>query len=241
MIRTELGKKTLICDITRKSALYINQLKLNPKSLANQALQYESENNDDSNIFQLVRTFTPFYRINQENQEFIQTINKRKIQKQNDAFYNQIWKTDIAKLSKAESYLQYKDNIRMEKYLTSLKNTKHRKALTRLRLSCHPLMIEKGRHRKPPLERSERKCPFCKSLVESELHFIVTCPKYENERTLLFRACTENSIHFEVLSNESKFIFIMSNEDMNISSALGSYTFNCMKLREVEINLLQPI
>ena len=96
-------------------------------------------------------------------------------------------------------------------------------------------MIEKGRHQKPVLERSERKCPFCESEIEDELHFIISCPKYENERTLLFRACTENSIHFETMSNELKFIFIMSNEDLNVSSKLGSFIFNSMKTREREI------
>ena len=70
-------------------------------------------------------------------------------------------------------------------------------------------MIEKGRHQKPVLERSERKWPFCESGIEDELHFIITCPEYENERILLFTACTENSIHFEIMSNELKFIFII--------------------------------
>ena len=58
----------------------------------------------------------------------------------NFAFYNIIWKTEIAKLSKAESYLLYKGDIRLENYPFKIKNIKHRKALTRLRLSCHPLM-----------------------------------------------------------------------------------------------------
>ena len=41
-------------------------------------------------------------------------------------------------------YLLYKGDIRLENYLFKIKKKiKHRKALTRLRLSCHPLMIEK--------------------------------------------------------------------------------------------------
>ena len=91
-------------------------------------------------------------------------------------------------------------------------------------------MIEKGRHQKPVLERSERKCPFCESEIEDELHFVIKCPEYENERTLLFTACTENSIHSETMSNE--FIFIMSNEDLNVSSKLGSFVSNSMKIQE---------
>ena len=118
-------------------------MKSNLGSLANQALQYESENDDDSNIFQLIRRFTPFYQVNQETQRSIEPVNKYGTQNQNFAFYNLVWKTEIAKLSKAESYLLYKGDIRLENYLFKIKNIKHRKALTRLRLSCHPLMIEK--------------------------------------------------------------------------------------------------
>ena len=93
----------------------------------------------------------------------------------------------------------------------------------------------KGRHQKPVLERSERKCPFCESEIEDELHFIITCSEYENERNLLFTAYTENSIHFEIMSNELKFIFIMSNEDLNVSSKLGSFVSNSMKIGGREI------
>ena len=107
--------------------------------------------------------------------------------------------------------------------------------MTCLRLSCHPLMIEKGRHQKPVLEPSERKCPYCEFEIKDELHFIITCPEYENDMTLLFTACTENSIHFEIMSNEFKFIFIMPNEDLNVSSKLRSFESNSMKIREREI------
>ena len=232
MTRTEMGRKPLICNIIKKSALYIKHVKSNICSFANQALVYESENDDDNNIFQLVRKFTPFH---QGTDESTQPLNKEGVQKQNDAFYKLVWKTEIAKLSKAESYLRYKDDIRIEEYLTKMKNIKHRKALTRLRLSCHPLMIEKGRHQKNPLPRSERTCPFCESDIEDECHFITTCPKYDTERIPLFRAATENSTHFVNMSNELKFIFLFSNEDLNVMSQLGSYIFNCMKKRENEI------
>ena len=37
-------------------------------------------------------------------------------------------------------------------------------------------MIEKGRHLKPKLERSARKCYVCKDEIEDEEHFLITCP-----------------------------------------------------------------
>ena len=232
MTRTEIGRRPLICDIIKKSALYIKHVKSNMDSLAGQALAYENENYDDDNIFHLVRKFTPFH---QGNHEAVQLLTKKGVKKQNDSFYKQVWKTEIAKLSKAESYLQYKNDIRIEEYLTKVKNIKHRKAITRLRLSCHPLMIEKGRHQKIPLQRSERTCQFCDSVIEDECHFITTCPKYDTERIILYMAATENSKHFENMPNETKFIFLFSNEDTNVMSQLGAYIFNCLKKRENEM------
>ena len=176
-------------------------MKSNPESLAGQALAYEWENNDENNLLQLIRKFTQYY---QGPVYPIERLNKRDVRKQNDEFYKQVWKTEIIKLSKAESYVKYKDNINLEDYLVKIKNHKHRKALTRFRLSCHPLMIEKGRHQKPPLPRPERTCHYCPSEIEDELHFITSCPRYDNERIPLYRTAIENSIHFENLSNESK-------------------------------------
>ena len=46
--------------------------------------------------------------------------------------------------------------IYLEKYLILVKNTKRRIALSRLRLSNHNLMIEKGRHLRPQVERNEK-------------------------------------------------------------------------------------
>ena len=43
-----------------------------------------------------------------------------------------MWRTEIAKLTKAESYLLSKSNITFDNYSTEVKNVKHRKALPRL-------------------------------------------------------------------------------------------------------------
>ncbi len=63
-----------------------------------------------------------------------------------------------------------------ETYLTDIKCIKERTALTKLRLSNHMLMIEKGRHQK--LDRGCRFCPFCPGAVEDELHFLLDCGAY---------------------------------------------------------------
>lgn len=69
MVRTELGRTPLICNIIRKSVLYIQNVKSRPDSLVCQALEFEGNNTDNCNIFQLVRKFTPFYQEHPETHE----------------------------------------------------------------------------------------------------------------------------------------------------------------------------
>ena len=109
-------------------------------------------------------------------------------------------------------FIQNRD-IFVKKYLSMVKNHKHRIALSRLRLSSHCLQIEKGRQRKPPLPRLERKCPFCLDVIEDESHFVLKCPLYDQERRSLLQSVITNSGNFEnIPSDTQKFIFILSNE-----------------------------
>ena len=68
---------------------------------------------------------------------------------------------NIDVLPKAISFNLFKSQSHLEKYTITTSNTKHKIALCRLRISSHDLMIEKGRHFKPKLERDDRKCPYC--------------------------------------------------------------------------------
>ena len=70
-----------------------------------------------------------------------------------------------------------------ERYLTLGMPTSYSKALAKLRTGCHNLMVEIGRRNKPtaiPFE--ERFCKFCKTEVEDEVHFLTSCPLYNNLR-----------------------------------------------------------
>ena len=90
--------------------------------------------------------------------------------------------------SKLRTYSLFKQEVRREPYLSSVKNVNDRISMTKLRLSNHELMIEKGRHSN--LAISERKCPFC-HLVEDEAHFLVTCNIYTILRNDLLNAVEE--------------------------------------------------
>ena len=61
------------------------------------------------------------------------------------------------------------------------------KALCKLRISAHQLMIELGRYKKNKLQRDERICKQCDtSNVEDEFHFLFECSNYNIERRDFF-------------------------------------------------------
>lgn len=82
--------------------------------------------------------------------------------------------------SKLRTYGLLKSQPGLENYLIDIKSVKERTALTKIRLSNHSLMIEKGRHQK--LDRNHRFCPFCPDVVEDEIHFLLKCKTYQSLR-----------------------------------------------------------
>ena len=179
----------------------------------------------------MIRLFTPFHC---NDLKKYCSLTKSVIFKQTEAIYNEIWRIELDNLSKAETYKKIKSNIGLEGYLSSIKNIKHRKCLSRLRLSNHQLMIEKGRHRKKPIPRTERLCKSC-NVIEDEMHFIVSCGLYKNERENLFEACKNTSTFFEGMADEAKLIFILSNEDKIAESKLGNFVYKCFTKRSKEL------
>ena len=95
----------------------------------------------------------------------------------------------ISQSPKAASFIKFKTNIRIESHLALNFNINHKKAISRFRLSIHPLMIEKGRHLK--IDKHERKCYFCEDKIENEEHFLVNCPLYSPQRKILEDVCIE--------------------------------------------------
>jgi hypothetical protein len=79
---------------------------------------------------------------------------KSKIKKICQDNYDRYWCLKIAESPKAISYVKFKNTIFLEKNLCIVKNKRHK---TGFRLSNHNLLIEKGRHFRPKIERNERK------------------------------------------------------------------------------------
>ena len=95
-----------------------------------------------------------------------------------------------------------------------INNTRHLKAMVRLRLSDHYLMIEKGRRCRPPITREERLCPTCGILGE-EIHFLIDCTKFIAQRQEAFRKIINITPNFENIPNSrQRFTFLLSQENI---------------------------
>ena len=228
MIRGEVGKRPLIVDIITRSSLYIKHVDSIQGSFANLALDMEISLEGDNNILSLVRKFTPYYN----ESEYITPNSSEEIKKLVKQTYDVFWKSELNAMSKSENYLLIKQNVRLEKYLYTVKNQHHKIALSRLRMSCHPLMIEKGRHFRPPLERADRKCPFCRDHIEDECHFLITCPLYQDERKDLLDYIRSTVPMFDSIpTDRQKATFFFINENDTVISKLAEYTFKSLKKR----------
>ena len=130
--------------------------------------------------------------------------------------------------SKLRTYRLLKTSLGYEQYLSEIHNVEQRTALTKLRLSNHPLMIEKGRHLK--IERNARFCPFCPNKVEDEKHFLLECKPFSSIRIELFDKTRKVISAFPFICTDLNFVTLMNNSD--ISGITAHYLSKALELRE---------
>ena len=123
-----------------------------------------------------------------------------------------------------------KQHFTLEPYLEHIENIQHRKSVTRLRLSSHPLHIESMRINTP--NPQDRICNLCNDRqIEDEEHFIINCPTYKTHRDELIQNCLSVCPNFSLLNNREKFIYLLTNESKVILKALGRFTYLSFELR----------
>jgi hypothetical protein len=136
--------------------------------------------------------------------------------------FKQKWYHTINNSNRLETYGLIKYDLEMEKYLTFIKESKFRIALTRFRVSSHNLRIEEGRYEN--IQRNERICQNCNNnQIENEYHFLLICPKHQTLRntylpkfyftwpTIQKFISLLSSNNKKVLLNLSKFIYYANN------------------------------
>ena len=117
----------------------------------------------------------------------------------------------------------------MELYLLNVKSVTYIRAIARFRLSSHHLQIELGRHSKPKLPLALRICHKCNNGdIEDRTHFLVDCPFYAYERSLLFSAVKPYLVQFYSMNSLQMFVNIMSSREKYVINAVGRFLHKCM-------------
>ena len=149
-------------------------------------------------------------------------------QRMKDIFQQEAFSDIQREDSKLRTYSLFKTSLGYEQYLSEISSIEERTALTKLRLSNHGLMIEKGGHVRT--EASLRFCPFCPTEVEDEKHFMMKCKAFSHLRNDLFiktRMTAPSSLYTPI---DQKFITLMNNN--NIMAKTAQYVFKAFELRE---------
>ena len=136
---------------------------------------------------------------------------KKFLQRLSDIFHQESFTEINTPDSKLRTYKHFKTEIGFENYLNLIPCDKERVALSKFRLSNHQLMIEKGRHLN--ITKELRFCPLCPKVIEDELHFLVICKGFREQRETLFKQISLRNKNFQHLNNLEKLKFLVSNKD----------------------------
>ena len=141
---------------------------------------------------------------------------------------------DANQSNKMRTYRLFKtiDNYKCEDYLHQVTNTRHRIALTKLRLSNHKLAIETGRYSRPFKKPAERICPVCKMEMEDECHFLNICPAYQEKKMFILEK--EYRIKISRMSPNKIFMFLRKppNGNAKIQKLIAKHIFKCFEKRK---------
>ena len=149
-------------------------------------------------------------------------------QRMKDIFHQEAFADIQKETSKLRTYSLCKTSPGYETYLSEVYIIEERTALTKLRLSNHVLMIEKGRHLK--IEKDARFCPFCPSKIEDEQHFLLDCQLFSSLRLSLFEEAQKLMPTFHYVPKTQKFIYLMNNK-VPIRGPMTKYVVKAFQLR----------
>ena len=96
--------------------------------------------------------------------------------------------------------MKLKENYGVENYVKLNLTRPQRSILAQVRFGILPLYIETGRYTNVKIEN--RICQMCEdNKVESELHFIMNCPLYKDERLIFFNNINVNFNSYSLADN----------------------------------------
>ena len=250
-VRGELGRYPLTIYALCNFFQYLHSLALIPDSkLVKKALQ-ESKLQDEQNtksLYTIAKNTANFFGLSMNpNISSKHNLNrlKRGTIKTLQAHYRNHWSKQINSMNsqhinrvggnKLRTYNKLKTSFHMEPYLSTIENEQHRKAVTQLRLSSHPLNIEaqRGIITNP----KDRICQLCdENQTENEFHFTMCCPAYQTQRIQLIDQLHDANANLQNLSKDELFIWLLTNEDKATTKLLGRYLSTCFDIRREKNN-----
>ena len=145
--------------------------------------------------------------------------------------YIQQWRQSLNESTgKLRTYREFKKEFELESYL---KLPAHlRIPLTRLRVSAHHLRVETGRYTLPhALPPEQRVCWLCNNGIEDEIHLLLICPLYSEERKVLLRECSRANKVFVFLSNKDKFLFLLESHITSLQYTVAKFIKSAFETR----------
>ena len=178
-----------------------------------------------------------YYGLDITNIGDIADLSKQDIKDTTENHYIESWKEkllDTEKFPLLRTYRLFKIGFECESYLSLVKISKYRIALSKFRTSCHSLEVERRRYTNPITPSERRLCFVCRE-IEDEIHLIMHCQLFETERIDLFGRVGNKFPVFCALDETAKFIFLMQNSDAQLVTWVAKFIHHSMNKRNDNI------
>ena len=235
LVRGETNRHSLQQEVLKRHIKYVKYVKEKEGDrLVTQAFIYEQNRDGNQTFLNTIRRYKAQLQEAhgqppEDSYENILDIGEDKLKQYIKDIFLNIWKSKLETSIKGETYKSFKDQMSYEPYLNYL-NRKHRRALVKFRISDHKLMIEEGRHKRIP--RENRWCKFCTSEIEDEQHMLIDCKLY-GKRSQWFLDIGVKYPNFSALNNHQKFVFLMSQEDEDLTHEIATKLTEWLELRDI--------
>ena len=151
------------------------------------------------------------------------------------SMYRQSWinsinkNFDVSKQNKLRTYALFKSSFAIENYVLNQRKAKRRQ-FTKLRISSHHLDVETGRYTRPITPRHMRICKNCNlEEIGDEFHFLLKCPKFQQQRQELFYELSEIcEIRNNLDHNTMIKIMHYGHGDIEVASLVCEFVDSCL-------------
>ena len=138
--------------------------------------------------------------------------------------YQQEWHFELQSRSRFSFYNTFKSTLSLTPYLVSAKCVSTRSALTRMRLGVSPLRPHRLRYT-VNIPTINMNCPFCPDVRETEIHFLLICPKYQELRERYIPR------KFWIRPSSFALAILLANENTTIVSNLSTFVYKAFQTR----------